>query len=102
MSKRGSGSSTRASGGKTTLDEFLAKRGLSSPISDYMDDKLRIPHGLTRRQTEKMQKEAHEAAAQYSAKREAAIAEYKAGVASGARKRGDTNVRVLRGNKAGR
>lgn len=58
MSKRGSGSSTRASGGKTTLDEFLAKRGLSSPISDYMDDKLRIPHGLTRRQTEKMQKEA--------------------------------------------
>lgn len=68
MSKRGSGSSTRASSGKTTLDEFLAKRGLSSPISDYMDDKLRIPHGLTRRQTEKMQKEAHEAAAQYSAK----------------------------------
>ena len=56
MSKRGSGSSTRASSGKTTLDEFLAKRGLSSPISDYMDDKMRIPHGLTRRQTEKMQK----------------------------------------------
>lgn len=53
MSKRGSGSSTRASSEKTTLDEFLAKRGLSSPISDYMDDKMRIPHGLTRRQTEK-------------------------------------------------
>lgn len=46
MSKRGSGSSTRASGGKTTLDEFLAKRGLSSPISDYMDDKLRNPSWL--------------------------------------------------------
>ncbi len=100
MSKRGSGSSTRASSGKTTLDEFLAKRGLSSPISDYMDDKMRIPHGLTRRQTEKMQKEAHEAAAKYSAKREAAIAEYKAGVASGTI-REKSRVEVLMGKAKG-
>ena len=100
MSKRGSGSSTRASSEKTTLDEFLAKRGLSSPISDYMDDKMRIPHGLTRRQTEKMQREANEAAAQYSARRESAIAEYKAGVASGTI-REKSRVEVLMGKAKG-
>lgn len=100
MSKRGSGSSTRARSEKTTLDEFLAKRGLSSPISDYMDDKMRIPHGLTRRQTEKMQREAHEAAAQYSARRESAIAEYKAGVASGTI-REKSRVEVLMGKAKG-
>lgn len=68
---------------KTTLDEYLGKRGLRSPISDYMDDKMRIPHGLTRRQELKMRKEAAEAAAKYSAKREAAILEYESKLASG-------------------
>ena len=33
-----------------SLEEYLGERGLSSPISDYMVDKMRIPHGMTARQ----------------------------------------------------
>ena len=30
-----------------SLDEYLGERGLSFPVSDFMLDKTRIPHGLT-------------------------------------------------------
>lgn len=52
-----------------SLEQYLGKRGLNSPISDYMIDKMRIPHGLTRRQNEKMLKEATQAARRALAKR---------------------------------
>lgn len=32
-----------------SLDEYLGERGLSFPVSDFMLDKTRIPHGLTSR-----------------------------------------------------
>lgn len=68
---------------KTTLDEYLGARGLSSPISDYMDDKIRNPHGMTERQKKQFQKDAAAAADEYQKKRSAAIKEYQAGVKSG-------------------
>ena len=86
MAKRGSGGAGRSGGlkpQKTTLDEYLGARGLSSPISDYMDDKIRNPHGMTERQKKQFQKDAAEAADEYQKKRSAAIKEYQAGVKSG-------------------
>lgn len=86
MGGRGSGSGRGGSGvqpKKTTLDEYLGARGLSSPISDYMDDKIRNPHGMTERQKKKFQKDAVAAADEYQKKRSAAIKEYQAGVKSG-------------------
>lgn len=38
---------------KMTMDEYLGLKGFDSPFSDYMLDKLRIPHGLTQRQQKK-------------------------------------------------
>lgn len=61
---------------KVTLNEYLGRKGLSSPVSDYMIDKMKIPHGLTQRQEAKLQKDALDAAQEYHAKRSAAICEY--------------------------
>jgi hypothetical protein len=61
---------------KMTLNEYLGRKGLSSPVSDYMLDKMKIPHGLTQRQEAKLQKDALDAAQEYHAKRSAAICEY--------------------------
>lgn len=86
MGGRGSGSGRGGSGvqpKKTTLDEYLGARGLSSPISDYMDDKIRNPHGMTERQKKQFQKDAAAAADEYQKKRSVAIKEYQAGVKSG-------------------
>lgn len=66
-----------------TLNEFLGARGVDSPISDYLDDKWKVPHGMTASQAEKYKKDAQAAAKAYSEKREAAQAEYKALVKSG-------------------
>lgn len=66
-----------------SLAEYLGRKGVSSPVSGYMDDKMRIPHGETQRQTERREKEAAHARAEYEKKREAARAEYKALVDSG-------------------
>ena len=66
-----------------SLDEYLGRRGLSSPISDFMDDKLRIPHGMTQRQSERMQREATQARNEYADRRNAAIQEYNRLVESG-------------------
>jgi hypothetical protein len=68
---------------KQTLDEYLGLRGLSSPISDYILDKLRLPHGQTLRQEKAMQREATRAQNAYSERRAAAIEEYRKAVAEG-------------------
>jgi hypothetical protein len=68
---------------KISLEEFLGKIGLVSPISDYMDDKLRHPHGLTARQRKTLEKNAHKAAKEYSTKRQEAIYEYNEKIKSG-------------------
>ena len=68
---------------KATLDEYLGAKGLSSPISDYMIDKMRIPHGQTEKQAKAMERDARRAAEEYHADRQAAIAEYHAKVATG-------------------
>lgn len=68
---------------KTTLDEYLGKRGLDSIVCDYMLDKLVIPHGLTMRQSKKLERDSMNAQIEYEKKRNAAIDEYNQKVASG-------------------
>ena len=66
-----------------SLDEYMGRKGVSSPVSGYMDDKMRLPHGETQRQAERREKEASHARAEYEKKRETARAEYKSLVDSG-------------------
>lgn len=66
-----------------SLDEYLGERGLSFPVSDFMLDKTRIPHGLTSRAEKKMHREADIARNDYSKRRTAAINEYNAKVKNG-------------------
>lgn len=61
-----------------SLDEYLGERGLSFPVSDFMLDKTRIPHGLTSRAKKRMHREADIARNDYSKRRIAAINEYNA------------------------
>ena len=68
---------------KQTLDEFLGERGLDSPVSNYMIDKMKIPHGLTARQEKKLHDDAREAAQEYQQRRKAAIKEYNDLVSAG-------------------
>lgn len=83
MGGRGSRSSSSSRAAVMSLDEYMGRNGVSSPLSGYMDDKMRIPHGETQRQTERREKEAAHARAEYEKKREAFRAEYKALVDSG-------------------
>ena len=66
-----------------TQDQFLAQRGLSSPISDFTLDTTRLPHGETQRQTNRRTKQTIENAREYSERRRAAINEYNSLVSSG-------------------
>lgn len=66
-----------------SLEQYLGERGLSSPISDYMDDKLRLPHGETERQKNQRIKEGTEYSDEYHKKRQQAIEEYNEKVANG-------------------
>ena len=66
-----------------SLNEFLGLRGFSSPVSDFMLDKVRLPHGLTLRQRHRLEKEAEQAELVYSTLRKAAIAEYRQLVTEG-------------------
>ena len=66
-----------------SLEQYLGERGLSSPISDYMDDKLRLPHGETERQKKQRIKEGNEYSDEYHKKRQQAIEEYNEKVANG-------------------
>lgn len=83
MGGRGSSSASASRASVMSLDEYMGREGVSSPVSGYMDDKMRIPHGETSRQTERREKEAARARAEYEKRREAARAEYKALVDSG-------------------
>ena len=75
--------SSEAKPERISLDEYLGRLGLSSPISDYMDDKLRNPHGLSKNQREQLEKEAARAASEYQSRRSAAIEEYAQLVSNG-------------------
>lgn len=83
MGGRGSSSASASRASVMSLDEYMGRKGVSSPVSGYMDDKMKIPHGETQRQTERREKEAAHARAEYEKRREAARAEYKALVDSG-------------------
>lgn len=60
-----------------SLDQYLAQQGVSSPISDYMLDKLRIPHGLTYRKQKELIQGNQKAADDYAKKRNRCIQEYR-------------------------
>ena len=66
-----------------SLDEYLGEKGLSSPMSDFMLDKVRIPHGLTSRAQERLRKEADAARNDYSRKRADAMNDYNSKVKNG-------------------
>lgn len=65
------------------LENYLAQRGLSSPISDYTLDTTRLPHGETERQRRRRQAEVQRVAEDYQRRRRAAIDEYDRLVAEG-------------------
>lgn len=66
-----------------SLEEYLARRGLGSPVSDFNLDKVRIPHGETLRQRNARQKSQQQAQTEHEAKRAAATAEYNKLVSEG-------------------
>lgn len=78
MGGRGSkGKAKNYNAKKMSESEFLAKKGLDSPISDYLNDKLRGNRNLrTQKGQEKFEKETQKAINEYSQKRKAAIEEY--------------------------
>lgn len=68
---------------KMTELEYLGLHGVASPISNYMLDKMRIPHGQTYRQNKQMQKENELAIKEYTEKRQKYINEYADKIKSG-------------------
>lgn len=68
---------------KMTLDEYLGKQGLSSPVDDFMIDKLKLPHGQSKYDERRMHENARKSSHEYHDKRNAAIQEYNIKVASG-------------------
>ncbi len=68
---------------KMSLEEYLGKKGLRSPVCDYGLDKVRLPHGETARQRERRLKESVESQNEYAAQRCAAIREYREKVNKG-------------------
>lgn len=66
-----------------TEEKYLASKGLGSPMSDYMLDKMRIPHGETARQMAKRKQEAERAMEEHAAQKEAARKEYREKIANG-------------------
>ena len=68
---------------KLTLEEYLAQRGLASPVDDFMIDKLKLPHGQSKYDERKMHENARKSSREYHEKRNAAIQEYQEKVAAG-------------------
>lgn len=68
---------------KITLDDYLAQRGLASPVDDFMIDKLKLPHGQSKYDERKMHENARKSSQEYHERRNAAIQEYREKVASG-------------------
>ena len=64
-------------------DDYLASMGLGMPVSDYMIDKQKLPHGESLHQQEARIKEADNFARQYYQKRENARNEYRTLVEQG-------------------
>lgn len=83
MGGRGSSSAGSKQPRVMSLDEYMASKGVSDPLSGYLDDKTRIPHGETQRQKERREKEAAEARKEYEKKRAEARAGYQALVDAG-------------------
>lgn len=81
--------------------EYLDRKGVGSPMSDYMTDKVKLRNGTTARQRERMEKGADAARRDHAERRAAARAEYRRLVDSG-RVRPPTSVekalRTARGN----
>lgn len=61
---------------KMDLDEYLGRKGLSSPVSDYMIDKMKLPHGETYRQRQRRIAEGNRVEQDYQYRRNMAIEEY--------------------------
>ncbi len=66
-----------------TEDEYLASKGLGSPMSDHMLDKTRIPHGETARQKARREREAEKAMKEHAARKKDARKEYQEKLANG-------------------
>ena len=66
-----------------TEEEYLASKGLASPMTDYTLDKTRIPHGETARQEAKRKREAEKVIEEYAAQKETARKEYRKKIANG-------------------
>ena len=64
-------------------DDYLASIGLGMPVSDYMIDKQKLPHGESFRQQQDRIKEADNFARQYHQRRENARNEYRTLVEQG-------------------
>lgn len=68
---------------KISLKEFLARKGLDAPISDWTTDKTVLPKGETNRGQTRRMREGKEEIDRYHAKRSEAISEYYAKVRNG-------------------
>ena len=64
-------------------DEYLASKGLNGNMTDYMLDKLRIPHSETARQQKQREKEAARVRADFDNQKEEARKEYRQKIAKG-------------------
>ena len=64
-------------------DEYLASKGLNGNMTDYMLDKLRIPHSETARQQKLREKEAARVRADFDNQKEEARKEYRQKIAKG-------------------
>lgn len=64
-------------------DEYLTSKGLNGNMTDYMLDKLRIPHSETARQQKQREKEAARVRADFDNQKEEARKEYRQKIAKG-------------------
>ena len=64
-------------------DEYLVSKGLNGNMTDYMLDKLRIPHSETARQQKQREKEAARVRADFDNQKEEARKEYRQKIAKG-------------------
>ena len=79
-----------------SLEQYLGSLGLSHPMSDFMDDKLKVPHGMTSKEEKRLQEDARRAAKDYHSRREEAIAQYNRLVEEGRITRPSAMMQLLR------
>lgn len=68
---------------KMDLDEYLGKKGLASPVSNYSLDKMKLPKGETLRQRKKRLEQADRVENDYQNRRQEAVREYHEKVKAG-------------------